>query len=95
MSDLDRATLYFYRREGCHLCDEARETLQAVLEERAGSSQPVPVVREIDIDADPEGGRNYLTTIPVLVLNGRELHLASTAQSMRDLLDRALHTALA
>jgi glutaredoxin len=94
MSDPGRPILLFYRREGCHLCDEARETLQAVLEERAASSQPVPVVREIDIDADPEAGRNYLATIPVLVLNGRELHLASTARSMRELLDQALHTAL-
>jgi glutaredoxin len=94
MSDLGRATLYFYRREGCHLCDDARRTLQAVLEERAANSQPVPVVREIDIDVDPEAGRNYLATIPVLVINGRELHLASSARSMRDLLDQTLHTAL-
>jgi glutaredoxin len=94
VSNLERPTLLFFTRDGCHLCKEARQTLQGVLEERAASSRPVPAVREIDIDRDLEAGRNYLETIPVLVLNGRELHLASSAQSMRDLLDRALHTAL-
>jgi hypothetical protein len=94
MTETGRDTLLLYRRDGCHLCDEARETLQAVLEERAAASQPVPVVREVDIDADPDAHRNYHATIPVLVLNGRELHLASTPRSMRDLLDQALHTAL-
>lgn len=82
--------LLLYRRHGCHLCDEARETLQAVLEERAAASRAVPRVREIDIDAEPVPGRRYLETIPVLALNGQELPLATSGRAIRDFLDRAL-----
>ena len=95
MTDPGRPTLLFYRRDGCHLCDDARETLQAVLEERAATSRPVPAVREVDIEADPAAGRDYVATIPVLALNGHELPLATSVTQIREFLERALSRSLA
>ena len=82
--------MLLYRRDGCHLCDEAREALQAVLEERAQRGADVPAVRQIDIASDPELERRYLVTIPVLALDRDELPLATSARSIRSFLERVL-----
>ena len=49
----DVPTLIFYARDGCHLCDEARADLQAVLEDRVKRGEPIARVRVVDIDTQP------------------------------------------
>jgi hypothetical protein len=56
-----------YGRDGCHLCDDAREAL-----ERVRARAPF-VLEEVDITADDDLHRRYLERIPVVCLDGREL----------------------
>lgn len=51
-----------YTRQGCHLCEDAREILV-----RHGLSPEM-----VDIDADPELQKRYTTCVPVVVIDGRE-----------------------
>lgn len=92
--ELLRRPLLFYTRQGCHLCREGRETLAAILEERAAAGRKTPAVREVDIDEDPELQRRYLELIPVLRVDEHELPLALGGRDMRAFLDRALSSAL-
>jgi glutaredoxin len=85
-----RPVLTVYRRAGCHLCDDARDLIQAVLEERVRRGELVPAVREVDIEADPELHARYLEMIPVLSLGGAEVSLVTNARQVRLLLDRAM-----
>ena len=55
-----------YARPDCHLCDEARASLEAM---RAAGV--VFDVREVDIDSDDELLRRYLERIPVIELEGK------------------------
>jgi glutaredoxin len=56
-----------YGRDGCHLCDDARDAL-----ERVRARAPF-VLEEVDISADDGLHRRYLERIPVVCLDGREL----------------------
>jgi DNA-binding LacI/PurR family transcriptional regulator len=57
-----------YGRDGCCLCDEAREKL-----ERLRSRQPDAfVLHECDIEADDALLRRYLERIPVVAIDGVE-----------------------
>jgi glutaredoxin len=56
--------LVLYGREGCHLCDDAREVLL-----RLGHP-----FEEIDIETDPKLHARYLERIPVVALDGVELY---------------------
>jgi glutaredoxin len=51
-----------YSRQGCHLCEEAKQLL-----ERYGLE---PLL--IDIDAHPELAERYNECVPVVVIDGRE-----------------------
>jgi Glutaredoxin-like domain (DUF836) len=51
-------------RPGCHLCDEMRREVDALL---AGEPHEWDVV---DVDSDPELARRYGDSIPVLFVNG-------------------------
>ena len=53
-----------YSRPQCHLCDEAKETI-----ERVRQRWPLSV-RIINIEEDPELERAYGTEIPVVFING-------------------------
>lgn len=57
-----RVTLY--TRDGCHLCDIARTTVQNVCAE-AGVEW-----REVDIDTDPRLREKYGEEIPVVLADG-------------------------
>ena len=88
--DASRPLLTVYRREGCGLCDEARELLQAELESRVLRGEIVPRVREVDIDTDPDLQRRYLVRIPVFVVEGQEMDLVTSMRQVRVFLDRTL-----
>ncbi len=55
-----------FGREGCCLCDDAREVLLRVREQRPF------VLRERDIDGDEALLRAYLERIPVVTIDGVE-----------------------
>jgi glutaredoxin len=57
-----------YGREGCCLCDEARETLERIHSRHPGAF----ALRERDIDADDRLLRLYLERIPVIEIDGVE-----------------------
>ena len=59
-------TVVLYGREGCCLCDQAREVLQ-----RVRARHPF-VLREQDIEQDEELLRAYLERIPVVTVDGHE-----------------------
>ena len=56
-----------YGRDGCCLCEEAREVLESVRRRHPFSLQ------ERDIEIDPELLRVYLERIPVVTIDGEEV----------------------
>jgi glutaredoxin len=60
-------TVTLYGRDGCHLCEDARVTLERMRLERPFE------LREVDIEADAELHARYLERIPVIALDGEEL----------------------
>jgi hypothetical protein len=79
--------LYLYSRPGCHLCDDARSILTALLAERAARGLAIPALVERDIESDPVLERAFLTTIPVVELGTRKLELATSVAKLRLLLE--------
>jgi glutaredoxin len=59
-------TVVLYGREGCCLCDDAREILL-----RVQARRPF-VLEERDIESDDELLRAYLERIPVVTIDGVE-----------------------
>lgn len=57
-------SLTVYTREGCHLCDEAIELLQSYC-------NYLPVIQEIDIDADPALQSRFNLEVPVVEIDGK------------------------
>ncbi len=78
--------LVLYGKPGCHLCEDARFALDAVLAERARAGLPNPVLREADILADAGLHHRYRDWIPVLALGDRELRLVTQPARIRRLL---------
>jgi hypothetical protein len=87
--------LVLYRRDGCHLCDDARSALDLLLADRAARGLPAPPIQERDIEADDELHRRYAFTIPVVALGDRELELATSPAKLRRLLEDVLDGAAA
>jgi glutaredoxin len=59
--------LTLYGKPGCHLCEEARQILEAVRAERPFE------LREVDVSLDVALHRRYGERIPVVELEGEEL----------------------
>jgi glutaredoxin len=55
-----------YGKPGCHLCEEAREVVDAV------RSQHPFDLEEVDITRDPTLERAYRERIPVVAIDGEE-----------------------
>ena len=53
-------------RDGCHLCDDARDVVRGVL-----SDFPAVTLVEASIDQDDELRRAYADEIPVVLIDGR------------------------
>lgn len=90
MADAPLPDLILYSRPGCHLCDEARELLHQLLDERGRNALAIPTLTEIDIESYPELERRFFTTIPVVELGDRRLELATSAAKLRRLLSDVL-----
>ncbi len=56
--------LVFYTRAGCHLCDEARATLDRY-------SAYFPPIEAVDIDGDPQLIARFSTCVPVVEMDGK------------------------
>jgi hypothetical protein len=82
--------LVLYGRPGCHLCDDARVTIDALLADRIARGLPAPAVREVSIDGDEDLQRRYAWTIPVITLGGRELELATSPAKLQRFLGEIL-----
>jgi glutaredoxin len=82
--------LVLYSRPGCHLCEDTRAVLDALLAYRRANGLPAPALRELDIEADAELHRRYALTIPVIAIGGRELELATSPAKVRRLLEDVL-----
>lgn len=60
------AHVLMYSREGCHLCDEAREIIE-------GARARVPFeFEEIFIEGNDDLERDYGIRLPVVLVDGRE-----------------------
>ena len=93
MSGTPLPDLVLYGRPDCGLCDEARELVRALLDERAAAGLPTPTLREVDIESDPALERAFLASIPVVELGDRRLELATSAAKLRRLLADVLDAA--
>lgn len=59
-------------RPGCHLCDDARDVVSAVIEELGGEASAGPItLEERSIVDDAELLARYSEEIPVLLIDGR------------------------
>jgi len=75
---LTRLTLL--SRPGCHLCDEMRRQVEAILADVERQWE------EVDVDSDPELVRRYGETVPILFVNGRlfaKIRLPRLATALR------------
>ena len=79
-----------FARAGCHLCDDAREILRALLAERAAQGRAQPRLLERDIDTVPALHDAFFQTIPVVEVGDRRLELATSPARIRRLLDEVL-----
>ena len=80
--------LILYSKPGCHLCDEARAVLEALLVQRRGAAGFAPRLVERDISTNPDWERAYFATIPVVELGADRLELATSVGRLRALLAR-------
>ena len=55
-----------YTRENCHLCEEAKTTIEAVVE---SVDRPVSI-EEIDVDTDERLREEYGERVPYVVVDG-------------------------
>jgi glutaredoxin len=55
-----------YTRPGCHLCDEAKSAIAPLLREFGA------VLREVNIDADPDLKERYGWDVPVIFIGQRK-----------------------
>ncbi|SEO32341.1 Glutaredoxin-like domain [Halorientalis persicus] len=55
-----------YSRENCHLCDEAKATIEAVAEEVSAEVE----IEEIDVDDDPDLREEYGERVPYVLVDG-------------------------
>ena len=85
--------LVLWRRDGCHLCDDARQLVTTLLAERAATGRRVPAIVERSITDDPAIERELFEQIPVLDLGGSRLPLAIRTGAIRTFLATALDRA--
>ena len=61
---MKKTVVIVYSRPGCHLCDEAKATIDEARKEGDFT------VEEVNIDEDPKLAELYRYDIPVVLING-------------------------
>ncbi len=87
--------IVLYTRPGCHLCAEARTTIDAILADRRSQGLSAPPLVERDISTNPAWQRAFLAEIPVVEIGDRRLTLATSRDLLRRFFDEALGPAVA
>jgi hypothetical protein len=82
--------LVLYARPGCSLCDEARESIELVIQDRRDRGLPVPVLVERNIDDDAELHRALFERIPVVEIGDQRVELFVSIGKVRRLLNEVL-----
>ncbi len=82
--------LVLYARPGCSVCDEAREAIDLVVQDRRARGLTVPTVVEHDIEADDVLHRQLLERIPVVEIGNLRVELVVTVGKVRRLLNEVL-----
>jgi hypothetical protein len=93
---MDRSPLpdiVLYERSGCHLCEDARAALEALLATWSAGGDPVPRLVGRDIDTEPAWHDAFWDTIPVVEIGERRLPLATSPTRVRQFLEAALSEA--
>jgi glutaredoxin len=90
MSGTPLPDLILYGRADCGLCDDARDLLRALLDERRANGLPTPALRDVDIESDPALERALFASIPVVELGGRRLETVTSLAKLRRLLAEVL-----
>ena len=67
---MSSVSLTLIGKPGCHLCDDAREVIGAVIGDLPQGA-PAVVVDEKNILEDPELHAQYVEDIPVVLVDGR------------------------
>jgi hypothetical protein len=83
-------TIDCYTRTDCPICDEARATLQSVLEDRARRGDPIARVHFVDVADRPELEADYGAWVPVLQVGPQKLTLSSSYRPISQFLDITL-----
>ena len=65
-ADAVEARVVLVGRQGCHLCDEARDVVRRVTQETGTSFS------EVDVDADDGLRRAYSDQVPVVLVDGQQ-----------------------
>ena len=90
MADRSLPDLILYGRADCSLCDETRDLLHALLEDRKRRGLPSPALIERDIDSDPSWQRAFFASIPVVELGERRIEMANSLAALRRLFAEVL-----
>ena len=67
---MSTVSLTLIGKPGCHLCDDAREVIRAVIDDLPADG-PEVTVEERDILQDAELHEKYVEEIPVVLVDGR------------------------
>lgn len=78
--------LILYMRAGCGLCEEARDAIGLVFEDRRTRDLVVPPFVEVDIEGNPDLERTMFDRIPIVQLGDRRVELVVTVGKLRRLL---------
>ena len=84
--------IVLYARPGCHLCAEARTTVDTILAERRRAGLAAPSIVERDISTNAGWERDFFAEIPVVEVGDRRLTLAVSPRGLRRFLDDVLGT---
>ena len=81
-----KAQVVIYSKPGCHLCDEAKESI------RAARCDDKFTLIEINIETDPDLMAKYRYDIPVIAINGVDtfMHRVDPAEFRARILGRVL-----
>jgi hypothetical protein len=93
MASAPPSPIVLYTRPGCHLCDDARGMLDALLADRARRGLASRPLEERDITLDQGLERRLFEKIPVVEVGARRLELVTSLAVLRRFLDEALDPA--